>query len=396
MAFLKPQSPLQKDNDYFYPLTTMDQIIVDENYRMNDLVGRIQKSTFTLYSNKWSSSYPYTQSISINGLSDDKNFKFYPKYPNDIESKKQIKNEYNKIDFTSNSGNVLTFECWDDIPDINIEMVIEISMIYPLEGTISDKTKEEIDEKLKKLPTINYSIIGGTTEPANPTENMIWVNTDEEITGYIFSKNEPINKKQGLIWFRTGENSNVSFHSLTINNITFDEIYPMSSYQYLGEEWVNITSLSYQTNKWVDWFTYLFMSNAGAFTQMELWNYSGTTMINRTGEYIGKDKIIFTGGSTASYGEHSLYTTNTINLTDIDVIYCKVKRITAPSSILRLYITNATAAKTEDFKTFVAAAQDIPITNEPQIYTLDVSSFAGNYRIGFGGYGTCEIYDIWY
>jgi hypothetical protein len=34
---------------------------------------------------------------------------------------------------------------------------------------------------------LNFDIVGGTTEPTNPTENMIWVNTNVEIADYIFS-----------------------------------------------------------------------------------------------------------------------------------------------------------------------------------------------------------------
>lgn len=34
---------------------------------------------------------------------------------------------------------------------------------------------------------LNFEIVGGTTEPENPTENMIWVNTDVEITGWTLS-----------------------------------------------------------------------------------------------------------------------------------------------------------------------------------------------------------------
>lgn len=34
--YLKPQSPLQhKDGNYFYPLTTIDQIITDNDTRLN-------------------------------------------------------------------------------------------------------------------------------------------------------------------------------------------------------------------------------------------------------------------------------------------------------------------------------------------------------------------------
>lgn len=36
MAYLKPQSPLKhKDGDYFYPLTTADQIIMEDGSRLS-------------------------------------------------------------------------------------------------------------------------------------------------------------------------------------------------------------------------------------------------------------------------------------------------------------------------------------------------------------------------
>lgn len=38
MAYLKPQSPLKhKDGDYFYPLTTVDQVILENGNRLNSL-----------------------------------------------------------------------------------------------------------------------------------------------------------------------------------------------------------------------------------------------------------------------------------------------------------------------------------------------------------------------
>ena len=38
MAYLKPQSPLQhKSGDYFYPLTTADQVVMDDGSRLNTL-----------------------------------------------------------------------------------------------------------------------------------------------------------------------------------------------------------------------------------------------------------------------------------------------------------------------------------------------------------------------
>ena len=42
---------------------------------------------------------------------------------------------------------------------------------------------------------LNFKIVGGTTEPTNPKENMIWVNTDQKITGWNFSATDPFNFK---------------------------------------------------------------------------------------------------------------------------------------------------------------------------------------------------------
>lgn len=42
MAYLKPQAPLKdKDGDFLYPLTTIDQVIVEDGSRLNNVVSDI-------------------------------------------------------------------------------------------------------------------------------------------------------------------------------------------------------------------------------------------------------------------------------------------------------------------------------------------------------------------
>ena len=247
MAFLKPQSPLTKGNDYFYPLTTADQVIMQGGYRLDQIVGAVEKSTITLYANGWSAEAPYSQSIVVEGLDDNLNMKMLPHFPEDFEGKQAMKEETAKISFASRNGSILTFECWDEVPTIDIPVDIEINVLYPLEAAI------DMSEIESRLPQINYSVVGGTEEPSNPTENMIWVNTDQEITDYIFSKNEPKNSIEGIVWIVTGNNSNVSFHNLIINEKEYDEIHPVFAKQYLGGVWVDKTAKSYQGGLWVDW-----------------------------------------------------------------------------------------------------------------------------------------------
>ena len=39
---------------------------------------------------------------------------------------------------------------------------------------------------------LGFEIVGGATRPTKPTQNMVWVNTDVEITSYAFSATDPI------------------------------------------------------------------------------------------------------------------------------------------------------------------------------------------------------------
>ena len=173
--YLKPQSPLQhKDGNYFYPLTTIDQIITDNDTRLNA--------------------------------------------------------ELISVDFSN-------------VVDNNGEMIITNA------DMLNGKTIEEIFNEI-----INYSIVGGVTEPSNPIENMIWIETSIEITKHIFSKNEPKNPIKGMVWIYLSNNSNVSFHTLNINGKEFNEVYPISAMQYESGAWVDKTAKIYQNSAWVDWW----------------------------------------------------------------------------------------------------------------------------------------------
>lgn len=93
---------------------------------------------------------------------------------------------------------------------------------------------------------LNFKIVGGTTEPTNLKENTIWVDTDEKITGYIFSAAQPTNPTEGLVWFFTAAPSTIQFNALKKNGI---EVYPITARQYLGGAWVNRTAKIQQDGK---------------------------------------------------------------------------------------------------------------------------------------------------
>lgn len=96
-------------------------------------------------------------------------------------------------------------------------------------------------------PSLNFNIVGGSSQPSNPTPNMIWVETETAINGYSFSIEEPTNPSNGLIWIATGSNTSHSFSVIKNNTII---VYPSSALQYINNNWEVKTAYIYQNSNW--------------------------------------------------------------------------------------------------------------------------------------------------
>ena len=97
---------------------------------------------------------------------------------------------------------------------------------------------------------LNFKVVGGASEPTNPSENTIWVNTDTEITSWTFSTTEPEASSEGMVWIITGKSSSVDFNALKKNNIT---VYPIFAKQCVDGSWVGVQCMSYQNGAFVKW-----------------------------------------------------------------------------------------------------------------------------------------------
>ena len=112
---------------------------------------------------------------------------------------------------------------------------------------------------------LNFTIVGGTTQPTNPEENMIWVNTDTEITTYSIGPRTSETCIEGEIWLVTGLDSSVKFSA---TNTFFYEVCPVGIKQYINGTWVAKTEFYvYQNNEWVEPIIYLF-DNGDQFTRL--------------------------------------------------------------------------------------------------------------------------------
>ena len=360
MAFLKPQSPLSQGDNYFYPLTTSDQVIMDGGYRLNDIVNKVKKSTIMLYANRWSDTKPSIYSVEIKGLSDNVNMKILPHFPEDFEGKQAMKDETAKISFASRNDNVITFECWDETPTIDIPIDIEIDIVYPIKGASIE---------------MNYSVVGSLNEPSDPTENMMWVNTDQRITDWKFNKYEPKNPKEGMIWFITSNKSNVSFFTLAMDGKEFDEVYPLSAKQYVSGAWADVEAKSYQNGEWVYWFPPNVLYRDGTINK----DLGGGLEVYRT-----------VGNSSVTFGD-STFSVHVAETTHSAIVGTKEKVDLSKYTKLIIVVDSAET----DSTMFMSVRNDRHNTAWSDIFngSLAVTSFktAGTYELNVANCGTAYV-----
>ena len=110
---------------------------------------------------------------------------------------------------------------------------------------------------------LNFSVVGGTSQPVNPKENTLWVNTQTEISGWVFSPEEPGEPVGGMVWIRLGTTSEVPFNALKKGELY---CFPTSCEQYVGGSWASVDAYIYQGGQWLQFsseFHYLAVYDSG-------------------------------------------------------------------------------------------------------------------------------------
>lgn len=244
-----------------------------------------------------------------------------------------------------------------------------------------------VNEINNNISGLNFKVVGGTTEPANPSENMIWVNTNVEITGWEFSANEPETPIEDMVWIATGTTSTVEFNALKKNGIM---VYPMSAKQYVSGAWMDKIVKIYQGGAWVESAiprTYIFKSGEGALvtTKSRSGRNSSVTLT--------QDSIAFYCG-TGDTGT-VIQTQNPISLTSFSKLKARAVCTSATSTSHPAQIGFATALAGDytvkpDISHVVITADSIE-----REYSLLIPSGVESAYIGIYGMFNGNVYDLW-
>ena len=234
--------------------------------------------------------------------------------------------------------------------------------------------------------SLNFKVVKNP-QPANPSPNTIWINTDHKINGYSFSAIQPENMADGEVWFLVGESSHITFSATKKNPVM---VYPLSAKQKIDGVLVDVTAKIWQGGEWVDWITYLFSETLGQAVP-----FTSTKEANGSVS-IGGNSIILDYSSTAN-GQVVLRTTNTVDLTKAKkIVFDAVCTKTEDNAYIRAtFLVNSTAPSADAMYDSFSAYAVMQADSVRRQYAIDISGFTGQYYVGAKGLIGGTIYNIW-
>ena len=237
--------------------------------------------------------------------------------------------------------------------------------------------------------SLNFKVVGGTTAPANPKENTIWVNTDTAISSWAFSATQPETPVEGMVWIMTDTAGTVSINTLKKNALN---VYPVAAKQYVGGTWVDKTAKSYQGGEWVDWKNFLYIFKEGVGASIPLTSVRHASATSESKITIGTNNISMSTGGSSSYTEQAVRTTDAVDLSEFTTLFMDIE-----TNIAAVVGVGKTAFNSTSGANMVASIT--AKSGSRQIVSLDVSNLTGGYYAGitisYGANKSTKIFNWW-
>ena len=253
---------------------------------------------------------------------------------------------------------------------------------------------------------LNFRIVGGTSQPASPTENTIWVETQLAVKGFQFSHIPPQTRPDGSalvtgdVWVVIDSSRDTYFNALKKDCIT---VCVDGCYQWDGTEWAYKKSQIYIDGVWHRLeTTIIYVNTDGVNTDA----VGDMTLIVYTSATVQEKQLVISSGK----GDYTSYPTafaeKKVSLTGRNTLTVTFKGGTNYHPIVFGVHTNKTTAwnniatKCAPYGTEQIDSGNSSIKNM-NTFTYDVSQFNGDYYLFVGGrrnanYGSTVTIKEWY
>lgn len=227
---------------------------------------------------------------------------------------------------------------------------------------------------------LNFEVVDGTSVPANPSENTIWMNTDQKITSWCLSHTEPVEPSEGMAWICLGAIGDTEFNALKENGI---QIFLIAGYQYINNAWEKKPIKCYQNGEWVEFTKILLFHTGNQFVLLTGgWKAVNGGITITIDDGITAD-IIGVGGRDAT-----AYTESLIDLTDFSTLVCRVNKDAGKMNLgISRYNSSNVANNVANTLTTVSGEQEV---------RLSLSDISGLYYIAIH-FDVCEgtVSSVW-
>lgn len=223
---------------------------------------------------------------------------------------------------------------------------------------------------------LNFTVVGSTTQPSNPKENTIWLNTNNQIKEYRFSAEEPktrangTNIRTGDVWIKTSYYSKAMFNALKSNILN---IYPNIAYQWNGSSWEYVATKVFINSEWVDIALFFY--------------YYGKQFKEITGGWdnysTASSGWVFETDNTHSTGTGgSIATLNKVDLTNVEKLIAIVTCTTIPNPTQTMQLGILSNRTVAVWNSSELKAMLDKVSTEKTTLELDVSHIKGSYYLG--------------
>lgn len=233
---------------------------------------------------------------------------------------------------------------------------------------------------------LNFQVIGGTSAPANPTENTIWVNTDQTITSWVFSHNQPKSPSEGMVWIVNGASTINEFDAVSDVSLI---VQVAGVKQYVNGVWDTKTVKVYQNGEWASLSTYLVKNGidntekTGGWNTGVGWGYKSDVVSPTITFDDGIMKVTYPTNDDLQFG--GISTKNPIDLTNYNTLEMLLSSAQATGSsypsqggLAALYMCLGKDTNSKVANATIAVKESV--TNK--VASINISDLTGLYYIG--------------
>lgn len=224
---------------------------------------------------------------------------------------------------------------------------------------------------------LDFRVVGGTTQPASPRENTLWVNTANDITGYAIGAEVPASPSEGFVWIMTRDGTKSRFSVSSRKEVM---VYPAGAYQFISNVWTVKALWLYQNSAWEQVIFYLYKAGE-VFEPMT----GGWKVVNQSGGRGElREDMVYLGYTGSSNRVSVLYPIGGIDFTNFTTLHIDFQVNSVGSNtgtIGFFYGVGTDNTNTSATGAFLSGYGSQTTTMSRTVKTIDVSAVSGTYYV---------------